>query len=268
MRALGESYAGVSIPEGGWVDLERKYEESMDVDTPREDVFRFYFNLARKASNRAFDLRRFDELAAPGRRVGADEPCVLMFDGARTRDCAVLTAWALGDDDTLPHHFKVALWERPHNPDADYEHPRGEIKGAVRDFMRDRRCVLFAYDSSFHELSSMYDDWLDEYGDATDHGLVDGYPTASGKRMEAAVSRIREDLRAGAFTHDGDPTVREHVSNAVAARNRGGWLLLEHGYRQGEAVRALLHQAGFGPVATRRDLAGLERVSGGPYRLE
>lgn len=41
----------------------------------------------------------------------------------------------------------------------------------------------------------------------------------------------------------------------------GGWLALEHGATQGPAVRRLLAVAGFSSVATRRDLAGLERVS-------
>lgn len=40
-----------------------------------------------------------------------------------------------------------------------------------------------------------------------------------------------------------------------------GWLLLEHGYDQGEAVRKLFTQNGFEQVETRRDLGGNERVS-------
>jgi release factor glutamine methyltransferase len=43
----------------------------------------------------------------------------------------------------------------------------------------------------------------------------------------------------------------------------GGWLLLEHGFGQGEAVRTLLAQAGLAAVTTRRDLAGHERATGG-----
>ena len=41
----------------------------------------------------------------------------------------------------------------------------------------------------------------------------------------------------------------------------GGWLVLEHGYDQGPAVRALLARAGLGTVETVRDLAGNERVT-------
>ena len=43
----------------------------------------------------------------------------------------------------------------------------------------------------------------------------------------------------------------------------GGYLLLEHGFQQGEAVRALLSARGFQQVQTRADLSGLARVSCG-----
>ncbi|HEY7775747.1 MAG TPA: peptide chain release factor N(5)-glutamine methyltransferase [Kineobactrum sp.] len=43
----------------------------------------------------------------------------------------------------------------------------------------------------------------------------------------------------------------------------GGWLLLEHGFEQGAAVRRLLDAAGLQQVATRCDLAGHERITGG-----
>ena len=42
-----------------------------------------------------------------------------------------------------------------------------------------------------------------------------------------------------------------------------GWLLLEHGFDQGMPVRARLAAAGFVSITTWRDLALLERVSGG-----
>jgi len=48
----------------------------------------------------------------------------------------------------------------------------------------------------------------------------------------------------------------------------GGWLLLEHGYNQGAAVRDLLHERGFSEVQTRRDLAGQERITGACWHAE
>lgn len=46
----------------------------------------------------------------------------------------------------------------------------------------------------------------------------------------------------------------------------GGWLLCEHGYDQAPAVRALMRCAGLADVASWRDIAGIERVSGGRRR--
>lgn len=53
------------------------------------------------------------------------------------------------------------------------------------------------------------------------------------------------------------------IDDAPAHLLPGGWLLLEHGHDQGEAVRERLVRAGFSDVATRADLAGLPRCSAG-----
>ena len=44
-----------------------------------------------------------------------------------------------------------------------------------------------------------------------------------------------------------------------------GWLLLEHGWTQGEAVRALFLQAGYQQVETCRDYGGNERLTLGKW---
>lgn len=41
----------------------------------------------------------------------------------------------------------------------------------------------------------------------------------------------------------------------------GGWLVVEHGYQQGPAVRELFEATGFAAVETRLDLNGLERIT-------
>lgn len=53
------------------------------------------------------------------------------------------------------------------------------------------------------------------------------------------------------------------VSGAAEFLVEGGWLLLEHGYEQAAAVRAMLNKSGFAGVHTRYDLSGHERISGG-----
>lgn len=51
------------------------------------------------------------------------------------------------------------------------------------------------------------------------------------------------------------------IVNVHSYLKPGGWLLLEHGSDQGEAVRHLMLQAGFQDIATHPDLAGMDRVS-------
>ncbi len=60
---------------------------------------------------------------------------------------------------------------------------------------------------------------------------------------------------------DGLDAIRRIVAAAPAHLEPGGWLLLEHGWDQGDAVRALLVAAGFADVATVRDLEDRDRVS-------
>ena len=42
-----------------------------------------------------------------------------------------------------------------------------------------------------------------------------------------------------------------------------GWLLIEHGYQQGQAVRQLFEQSGYVAITTLRDLSDNERVTMG-----
>ncbi|HEY0209441.1 peptide chain release factor N(5)-glutamine methyltransferase [Acerihabitans sp.] len=55
------------------------------------------------------------------------------------------------------------------------------------------------------------------------------------------------------------------ATGAAGHLHPGGWLVLEHGWRQAGAVRGLLASAGFLRVGTRRDYGDNERVSLGQW---
>jgi release factor glutamine methyltransferase len=59
--------------------------------------------------------------------------------------------------------------------------------------------------------------------------------------------------------------LRRIVTGAPKHLLPGGWILLEHGWQQAEAVRELLAAAGFIEVFSCRDLGGHERISGGRW---
>ncbi len=82
------------------------------------------------------------------------------------------------------------------------------------------------------------------------------YVAAGDAHLHALVHEPRAALTEEA---DGLAALRAIIGGAVRQLAKGGWLLVEHGYDQGAAVRELMSQAGFEP-RTLRDLAGLERA--------
>ncbi|WP_374402629.1 peptide chain release factor N(5)-glutamine methyltransferase [Niveibacterium sp.] len=64
---------------------------------------------------------------------------------------------------------------------------------------------------------------------------------------------------------DGLNDIRIITAEARACLKPGGWLLFEHGYDQGDAVRTLLAAAGFIDCVTLKDLGGNDRVSFGRW---
>jgi len=70
-----------------------------------------------------------------------------------------------------------------------------------------------------------------------------------------------EPAAALASGADGLDAIRRIVADAPRHLVPGGWLLLEHGWEQGEAVRTLLEAAGFVDVETARDLEDRDRVT-------
>lgn len=107
-------------------------------------------------------------------------------------------------------------------------------------------------------------DWFARVPAGRFHLLVSNppYVAAADPHLQRGDLRFepRQALEAG---NDGLADIRRLVADAPAWLHPGGWLLLEHGFEQAEAVRGLLDAAGFAAVATRCDLAGQPRVTGG-----
>ena len=72
---------------------------------------------------------------------------------------------------------------------------------------------------------------------------------------------------ASALTPGGDglADLQAIIEAAPGHLEPGGWLLLEHGYDQAEALAELLRRRGFAELALRHDLGGNPRASGGRW---
>ncbi|MEP6505407.1 MAG: peptide chain release factor N(5)-glutamine methyltransferase [Betaproteobacteria bacterium] len=72
-----------------------------------------------------------------------------------------------------------------------------------------------------------------------------------------------EPLAALVAADQGLADIRRIAAGAAGRLRAGGWLLFEHGWEQGYAVQAILARTGFADVATRRDIEGRPRCTGG-----
>ena len=107
-------------------------------------------------------------------------------------------------------------------------------------------------------------DWLAPLIDQCFELIVSNPPyiEAADPHLEHGDLRF-EPAAALASGSDGLDAIRRIVGGARAHLEPGGWLLLEHGWNQGAAVRGLLQAAAYAEVFTAQDLAGHDRVSGG-----
>lgn len=90
------------------------------------------------------------------------------------------------------------------------------------------------------------------------------YIAASDPHLEQGDLRF-EPQTALASGPEGLDDLAQIAAEAPHHLEAGGWLFMEHGYDQASRVRSLLTDAGFASIASHRDLAGIERVTGGQW---
>jgi len=108
-------------------------------------------------------------------------------------------------------------------------------------------------------------DWWNAVPSGERFGLIASNPPYVAQRdphLEQGDLRF-EPIDALAAGTDGLDALRTLCAGAGSRLVRGGWLLVEHGFDQGGAVRSLFSGGGFEEVVTVRDRCGLERVTRG-----
>jgi release factor glutamine methyltransferase len=110
----------------------------------------------------------------------------------------------------------------------------------------------------------LHGDWYTPLGSRRFHVLASNPPYIAAADAALAGDGLRYEPRS-ALTPGGDglSALDTLINGAPAHLEPGGWLFLEHGAAQGDAVRAALVARGFTHVTSHRDLAGHERVTEG-----
>jgi release factor glutamine methyltransferase len=113
-------------------------------------------------------------------------------------------------------------------------------------------------------VSFLHSDWFSVLGGQRYDLIVSNPPyVAAGDVHLTRGDVLFEPASALASGADGLNDIRRIICQAGDFLERGAWLLLEHGYDQAAEVRNLLLQNGFADVISAKDIAGIERVSGG-----
>ena len=109
-------------------------------------------------------------------------------------------------------------------------------------------------------------DWFAQLSGQRYQLIVSNPPYIAEQDPHLAQGDVRfEPISALTSGIDGLDAIRQIIQQAPDYLTAGGWLLLEHGYDQAQAVRGLLQARGFLAVASAEDLAKHQRVSFGQW---
>lgn len=114
------------------------------------------------------------------------------------------------------------------------------------------------------DITFLQSDWFDALTNQRFDLIVANPPyIVAGDRHLSQGDLRFEPLTALTDHGDGLGCLRKIIADAPSYLSPGGRLLMEHGYDQARDVRALLARPAFHAVQSWRDLAGIERVTGG-----
>ncbi len=115
------------------------------------------------------------------------------------------------------------------------------------------------------EVAWCVSDWFEAVAEQEPwHLLVSNPPYIAEGDVHLAALR-HEPRSALTSGPEGLDDLRQLIHQAPLHLVSGGWLLLEHGYDQADAVAQLLQERGFVQVQARHDLAGIARCTGAQW---
>ena len=141
---------------------------------------------------------------------------------------------------------------------------RGDWRVVATD--RSRPALNVAWDNSLRSeivnVRFLQADWTAAFAPGCADAIVSNPPYVG--THDAIDDALRFEPAGALFAgEDGLADIRTIVADAPRVLRPGGWLAIEHGASQGEAVRALFAAAGMDDVTTEHDLAGHERATCG-----
>jgi phage terminase large subunit-like protein len=153
----------------------------------------------------------WDGLSQPQRLVSDGERCVTAFDGSWNNDS---TAYVGCTTPPNPHIFVLGAWERPAGPEGEgWRVDIDAVEEDVRASAKRLRIEEIAFDPYRWQRTGQA---------LEDEGLPMVEFPNSVPRMVKATKSFYDAVMDGTLTHDGDPRLARHITNAHVKRDAKG----------------------------------------------
>lgn len=203
---------------GAFVSIEEKKRSINDSTVPRAEGERYDLGWWSQAADSWMPVRSWMNRRHPEKLIAPPKGTKvwLGFDGSKSRDSTAI--WGCTAEG---HLFKVAVWERPMNAQADWTVPKLEVMREMRDAFE------------FYDVQTLQPDpprWeteVEEWELAWPKRVI-RFETDVYQRFAPACGRFKDAVlavkpgSATPITHDGDPTLTRHIANARESENRWG----------------------------------------------
>jgi phage terminase large subunit-like protein len=195
-----------SGPVAEWSDIDNIVEQWRDPTADKSYLERVWLNRLVRASERAFDIERWNELSDPNYLPPDGAMMTLGFDGGRWHDATSI----VGTEVQTGFQCLLGLWEKPEMLDIEnWEVPAEDVKGVVAEAF-DRWQIWRMYcDPPYWE--SIVAEWAGKYGEKR----VIEWWTNRPKQMAYAIKSFSTAITTGELLHDGNPHLARHIGNAV-----------------------------------------------------
>lgn len=204
----------VARGDSDWLNLERLADEIADPVTPEHVSRRFYLNqVVAVGAERWMPMGAWDD-RVDEREIPDGAEVALGFDGSFDEDATAVVAVSIGEN---PHMQVVEVWERPEG-NRDWRVPIEDVEEEIRLACKRWRVKELTADPYRWERSLQILQGERVAAEVTE------FPQRPA-RMIPATTRFFEAVVNGTLTHDGNPILRRHVSNAVLkVTSQGGHL--------------------------------------------
>ncbi|WOJ95008.1 peptide chain release factor N(5)-glutamine methyltransferase [Congregibacter variabilis] len=144
------------------------------------------------------------------------------------------------------------------------ERPRWCMLGVERSEKALEVAVANARQLGLERVEWRLSDWFSDLAGRRFELIVSNPPYIAEQDVHLDTGDLRFEPRSALVSgSDGLDDIRSIIAQSPEHLEAPGYLLLEHGFEQSGAVRALMTAIGFSNVASYKDLAGHERVTGG-----